>query len=208
MTDSQARPLKHELDLFFAAVTEGYLEIAGAFLDCYPACVNQPVINGAPPLIRAALYKQVDMACFLLARGASADGADLSGWTPLIYAVREGNTRLTGILLNYGASIDLKCDSGLTPLMFAVYEDQIDAIRFLLERGAAVDEKSKDGKTALMIAKEKGKPGAAAVLEQWVEARLRLHAEEKAKVQAARQLERLQSRRPKQSPFGKGGCRP
>jgi ankyrin repeat protein len=215
MTDHQLKnafpaeiPSEKEVDDFFDAVTKGNLSGTRAFLDKYPSCINQPIINSAPPLIRAVIYKQIWIVHVLLSKGADADAKDLSDWTPLIYAAREGQTEMIDLLLQNGASIDMKIESsGMTALMFAVCEDRSDSVRLLLEKGATLDETDNNGKTALTRAKEGGKLKTAALIGKWQEMQQqRLSdgvAELRAKELAAAQLEKLKSRRPPASPFKK-----
>jgi ankyrin repeat protein len=195
-------PSEKELDEFFNAVTIGNLSGTRAFLDKHPACIDQPIINSASPLIRAAIYQQLEVVRVLLAKGALADTKDLSDWTPLIYAARYGQTEMLDLLLEHGASIDMKIEaSGLTALMFAVLEDRSDSVRLLLEKGAAADQKRNDGRTALMLAKERGEPEIVALLEEWQQRKERELADARAKISAAAILEKLKNRRPPQSPF-------
>jgi hypothetical protein len=193
-----------EMSDFFDAVTKGNLSCTRAFLDKYPKLVNQPVINSAAPLIRAAYYQQLEVARVLLAKGADADTKDLSDWTALIYAARNGQLEMIDLLLEHDAVIDRKVESsGLTALMYAIFMDKTEAVRLLLERGADAGEKSVQGKTALMYAREFERPEIVALFEDQQRRRDEAAADAAAKVAAQATLEKLKTRRPKQSPFKK-----
>ncbi|MCE9507219.1 MAG: ankyrin repeat domain-containing protein [Alphaproteobacteria bacterium] len=197
-------PSENELDVFFDAVTKGNLSATRAFLDKHPSCVNQPIINSAVPLMRAAYYQQLEVARILLVKGADPNIGDLSDWTALIYAARNGQLEMIDLLLEHGAAIDRKVESsGLTALMFAALMGQDEAVSLLLEKGADAGVKSIAGETALGFAKREGYPQAVVLLKEWQQRKERALADTRAQASAAARLEKLKTRRPKQSPLKK-----
>jgi ankyrin repeat protein len=56
----------------------------------------------------------------LLARGLSADLADVNGWTPLHFAAQARSVAVAVLLLDAGAPVDATEEHGNTPLFTAV----------------------------------------------------------------------------------------
>jgi ankyrin repeat protein len=80
----------------------------------------------------------VEIARFLLERGANVNQAGGGGITPLMLAAREQDAGLVRLLLDHGADIEARSQSGETALSLAAMAGRLDTIRLLLERGADI----------------------------------------------------------------------
>jgi ankyrin repeat protein len=104
--------------------------ISGAVRHHYLDVANVLVQLGAPvdrtdlritPLVKAVVGDQVEMASFLISRGADVNHVDGNGMTPLLYAasIDFGSSAMIDMLLKAGARTDLKTKEGKTALELA-----------------------------------------------------------------------------------------
>jgi len=106
-------------DAISGAVRHGYLDVAetlvtlGAPVDRTDARIT--------PLVKAVLGDQVEMAKFLIAKGADVNHVDGNGMTPLLYAasIDFGSSAMIDMLLKAGARTDMKTKEGKTALELA-----------------------------------------------------------------------------------------
>jgi ankyrin repeat protein len=106
-------------DAISGAVRHGYLDVAetlvtlGAPVDRTDARIT--------PLVKAVLGDQVEMAKFLIAKGAGVNHVDGNGMTPLLYAasIDFGSPAMIDMLLKAGARTDMKTKEGKTALDLA-----------------------------------------------------------------------------------------
>jgi len=106
-------------DAISGAVRHGYLDVAevlvklGAPVDRTDARIT--------PLVKAVLGDQVEMAKFLIAKGAGVNHVDGNGMTPLLYAasIDFGTPAMIDMLLKAGARTDMKTKEGKTALELA-----------------------------------------------------------------------------------------
>jgi ankyrin repeat protein len=106
-------------DAISGAVRHGYLDVAetlvklGAPVDRTDARIT--------PLVKAVLGDQVEMAKFLVAKGADVNHVDGNGMTPLLYAasIDFGSPAMIDMLLKAGARTDMKTKEGKTALELA-----------------------------------------------------------------------------------------
>jgi ankyrin repeat protein len=73
------------------------------------------------PLVKAVLGDQVEMARFLISKGADPNHVDGNGMTPLLYAasIDFGGPAMIDMLLKAGARTDMKTKEGKTALELA-----------------------------------------------------------------------------------------
>ena len=83
-------------------------------------------------------HTDVEVARYLIKRGAKVNVKDNKGFTPLHMAVMNGYVNLIPLLLNSGANIDALDNNGTSPLFRAIHKKQYEAMKILLERGADV----------------------------------------------------------------------
>src|SRR6266853_591836 len=106
-------------DAISGAVRHGYLDVAdtlvrlGAPVDRTDARIT--------PLVKAVLGDQVEMASFLISKGADVNHVDGNGMTPLLYAasIDFGSPAMIDMLLKAGARTDMKTKEGKTALDLA-----------------------------------------------------------------------------------------
>jgi ankyrin repeat protein len=106
-------------DAISGAVRHGYLDVAetlvklGAPVDRTDARIT--------PLVKAVLGDQVEMAKFLISKGADVNHVDGNGMTPLLYAssIDFGSSAMIDMLLKAGARTDMKTKEGKTALELA-----------------------------------------------------------------------------------------
>jgi ankyrin repeat protein len=106
-------------DAISGAVRHAYLDVAetlvklGAPVDRTDARIT--------PLVKAVLGDQVEMAKFLIAKGAGVNHVDGNGMTPLLYAasIDFGSPAMIDALLKAGARTDMKTKEGKTALDLA-----------------------------------------------------------------------------------------
>jgi len=106
-------------DAISGAVRHGYLDVAdtlvklGAPVDRTDARIT--------PLVKAVLGDQVEMARFLISKGADVNHVYGNGMTPLLYAssIDFGSPAMIDMLLKAGARTDMKTKDGKTALYLA-----------------------------------------------------------------------------------------
>lgn len=113
--------------------------------------INVRDVDGATPLMHAALYGTQECLRFLLDQGADPNARNSAGVTALMWAV--GEVDKVRLLVSRGADVNAKSHEGKTPLLMAAQSDRNTAtIKFLLDKGADVSAKDSAGLTALIEA--------------------------------------------------------
>ncbi len=97
----------------------GYLDVARVLVE-----LGAPVDRTdarITPLVKAVLGDQVEMARFLISKGAGVNHVDGNGMTPLLYAasIDFGSSAMIDMLLKAGARTDMKTKDGKTALDLA-----------------------------------------------------------------------------------------
>ena len=106
-------------DPISGAVRHGYLDVARVLVE-----LGAPVDRTdarITPLVKAVLGDQVEMARFLISKGADVNHVDGNGMTPLLYAasIDFGGSAMIDMLLKAGARADMKTKEGKTALELA-----------------------------------------------------------------------------------------
>jgi len=106
-------------DPISGAVRHGYLDVARVLVDL-GAAVDRTDAR-ITPLVKAVLGDQVEMARFLISKGADPNHVDGNGMTPLLYAasIDFGSSAMIDMLLKAGARTDMKTKEGKTALELA-----------------------------------------------------------------------------------------
>ncbi len=98
----------------------------------------------------------MDMAKYLVKKGANVNIQDPFGRTALMHAIghmpRRGSD-MTKYLLDNGANINIRDKNGMTALATAEAWGDIEMFKYLLSRGADINIKDNKGDTVLMVAK-------------------------------------------------------
>jgi len=106
-------------DPISGAVRHGYLDVARVLVDL-GAAVDRTDAR-ITPLVKAVLGDQVEMARFLILKGADPNHVDGNGMTPLLYAasIDFGSPAMIDLLKSSGARADARTKEGLTALDLA-----------------------------------------------------------------------------------------
>lgn len=153
------------------AAKDGDLEKVMALLIENPDLLDLKNKDGATPLELAASFDRMDVAEFLLSKGAEvvslahaksiamaelllANRANVNliskgGWTALLSAAISGRTERVEFLLAHGAEVNATKDDGDTSLHLAAYYNFPDVVKLLLASGAEVNAINKDGQPPL-----------------------------------------------------------
>jgi ankyrin repeat protein len=106
-------------DPISGAVRHGYLDVARVLVEL-GAPVDRTDLR-ITPLVKAVLGDQVEMAAFLISKGADVNHVDTNGMTALLYAasIDFGSPAMIDMLLKMGARTDMKTKDGKTALELA-----------------------------------------------------------------------------------------
>lgn len=110
-------------------------------------------VRGNTPLFIAMSKNAVDVALFLLKKGADPNAMDQTGFTATMLAAQSGLDTILVRLLEKGANpnaqtLSTKGRTGMTALMYAAAKGNFRAIQILAQHGANGDLKDSDGATA------------------------------------------------------------
>lgn len=142
-------PALHRVTPLWAAAVAGRMDVLVALADA-GADVNAGSDSGSTPLRSACFMSHVEVARFLLARGADVRRANHNGGSCLVNAVQCAP--LCRLLLRAGADIDAQDSQLKTALHYAIQEHREDTTRLLLAAGADPSLKTREGDDALQIA--------------------------------------------------------
>ena len=105
------------------------------------------------PLLKAARHGYMEMAKYLLDKGADIDVQDYKGNSTLSLAVWEGKLEMVKFLISKDVNVDLRNEHNWNALMQAIHQGYYDIAELLIEKGSdlnAVD--GEQGATPLMLA--------------------------------------------------------
>ena len=200
-------PSQQEVDAFVEASGKNDAKAVVSFLDKYADAVDRKnSSHGSTAMTHTAYAGKKEMLELLLARGASVDEKDKSGWTPSMYAAACGDKEFLLLLLDKGAHVEGTAGRDeWTLLMLAAASENPETVELLIERGANLESKDCVGNTALDIARKNEEPVTAKVIERHLvlQKKERALAEIRTQEQAAARLEKLKNRRPPKSPLKK-----
>ncbi|KAI8611832.1 ankyrin repeat-containing domain protein [Chytriomyces sp. MP71] len=102
------------------------------------------------PLQWAARSGQIQMATYLMKRGANPNLFDKQGYNTLHLAAHAGHAMMIVYLISMGMDVDILDTMGRTSLMWAAYQgNSEETMRCLLKQGAVLDRVDSTGMTAL-----------------------------------------------------------
>lgn len=102
------------------------------------------------PFYRACAMNELEIAEFLLSKGADINALDNKSWSPLTAASMNGHLRIVQFLLSNGA--DIEVDPGNTPLLWACTFGNLDVVKYLVSKGADLSVRNREGETIVMAA--------------------------------------------------------
>jgi ankyrin repeat protein len=148
-----------QVPLYYAALF-GFRDLVERLVVAHPGHVNsRGDYLGAP--LNAAIYNgHVNIALFLLERGADVESRGWRGQTALYMSSSPGYTEVVQSLIDRGADPNTECDDWndnyqvvkWTPLHVALRKGRMEIARVLLEHGADVNYQDKFGKSSLHLA--------------------------------------------------------
>ncbi|XP_060756563.1 transient receptor potential cation channel subfamily A member 1b [Neoarius graeffei] len=108
------------------ACTQGAMEAVQAMLLPYEMRMDE-IINirdaaNQTPLHRAALFNHVDLATYLVSKGADINCVDCKGFTPLLLATTSSAWKTVSFLLSKGADFRIKGKTGWNFLHFVIFQ--------------------------------------------------------------------------------------
>lgn len=122
----------------FEAVTAGDLAKVKAFIEADAQALKAMNNYQQTPLIVAIQKRRIEVAEYLLARGADVNAKDNAGATPLSYAIAGGLSGIAKTLIDRDADIDSPAMWNMRPLAFALEFKRRDIAEMLCDKGAAV----------------------------------------------------------------------
>jgi len=129
--------------------------------------VRDKSYDGMSPLHAAVENGNVEIARFLLERGAKVNIRDFEKRTPLMMLDEDATPEMLQLLLSFGAKLKLVDKQGNTALHHAAANGlEAEMIRTFVSYGVNINAANKEGKTALMLAaEENARETVAAFLE-------------------------------------------
>jgi cytohesin len=99
--------------------------------------------GGQTPLFAAVYGDHIDIARFLIAKGANVNAKDMAGQTPLHVVCVHGKRNMVELLIAEGADVNARDYGGCTPLhrMFTIGRQRMDIAELLIAKGADVNAK-------------------------------------------------------------------
>ena len=135
------------------AVRAGNLQRVKALVERGEDVNTTEQVGGETPLHAAASVGRMDIAHFLVDRGADVSAADIHGETPLHVAAAVGRMDIARLLVDRGADVTAADSRGETPLHRAVhYGNRVELAYLLLDRGARPDVANSEGVAPIDLA--------------------------------------------------------
>ena len=137
--------------LYYAAFC-GFYDLVKRLVNSHPQLINTVGGQYDFPVLAALSGKYIQVAEFLLQRGAKVNIRGTGGLTPLQMMNRFPKQDLVGVasfLLKHGADVNFRASNLSTPLHEAASFCWPDLVQFLLENGADVDSRDDGGRTPL-----------------------------------------------------------
>ena len=131
------------------AVRRGSIVEVKRLVAASPESVNESLgYDRISPLMAACRHGRLDLARFLLERGARVDRRSRIGHTALTEAARHGSAPLAKLLIGNGAAAEPKPPRSSTPLIEAAERGHLEFVKVLLEHGTDVSAVDYAGYTA------------------------------------------------------------
>ncbi|XP_068245458.1 protein fem-1 homolog A-like [Palaemon carinicauda] len=120
--------------------------------------------SGATALWASVVGGHIDIADYLISKGAEVNTTTNSKCTPLLAATSQRRLDLVKLLVQKGADVEISDYHGLTCLIAASSSGNEDLVKYLVDVGANVNRRRIDGKGALHVAVRYGKSKVAKML--------------------------------------------
>jgi len=118
------------------AALQGDLPRVKALLAKDPSLLNAKGHNEKAPLHWAAQGGHLELAKYLISRGAAVDALNIQKETPLVYAAEGGHLKLAELLIAKGAGVNVRTTLQASPIHYALWAEQIELVKLMLKKGA------------------------------------------------------------------------
>uniref|UniRef100_A0A8C5TI70 SAM domain-containing protein n=1 Tax=Malurus cyaneus samueli TaxID=2593467 RepID=A0A8C5TI70_9PASS len=121
----------------------GNFQLVKEIVDEDPSQVNITNVDGASPLMIAAVTGQLPLVQLLVEKKADIDKQDnVHGWTALMQATYHGNKNVVKYLLNQGADVNRRAKNGYTAfdLIMLLNDPDTELVRLLASACMQVDK--------------------------------------------------------------------
>jgi ankyrin repeat protein len=118
------------------AALKGDLAVVRELLAKDPALLNAKGRNEKAPLHWAAQGGHLELAKYLIAKGANVNELNIQKETPLVYAAEGGHLKLAELLIAKGADVNIKTTLNAAPIHYALWADRTEVFNLLLKKGA------------------------------------------------------------------------
>ena len=118
------------------AALKGDLAMVKEILAKDPSLLNAKGHNEKAPLHWAAQGGHLEVAKFLIAKGANVNELNIQKETPLVYAAEGGHLKLAELLIAKGADVNIKTTLQASPIHYALWAEHIEMVKLMLKKGA------------------------------------------------------------------------
>ncbi len=149
------------------AAKAGLIDVVKAFIEKNPLLLNRTDFNNQSPLLWASSEGHVEIAEYLLKKGANLEFAtttprpthSANGRTALYWATTKGHHKMVNLLAKAGAITTTALgDKQFQPIHKAVFLGKLDLVRVLIEHNPdLLEEMDIDGHTPLYLAVGRGR---------------------------------------------------
>lgn len=123
----------------FKTIQSGNLDALEELLDRNPELVHAKDSEGDSTLTHAVVFRNIEMARFLIENGVKINESNLQGFTALHWAAIRAGSEMARLLIQNGAQTNI-CDyENQTPLHKAGASGNIEAAAVLVEEGADLE---------------------------------------------------------------------
>jgi ankyrin repeat protein/arginine repressor len=135
--------------------TNGILKGVKYLVEEKKVSIEVKTVKGATPLFHAVSDNHVDIARYLIEKGAKQTKA--WGSYPVQEAVSKQNAEMLQLLLDNGGKVHINelTESGYSALNLAIMDINLELVKILVENGANVNGKDSEGRTTLSYCQDR-----------------------------------------------------
>jgi ankyrin repeat protein len=150
---------------FAVAIEKGDLDAVKALVESgnKPDTLIEYGEHKITPLMKASWEGEIDIAKYLIEKGADVNAEDDSGQTPLFNAILRDHSNVVALLIEKGAKVNIKDSRQFTPLTSAAAAGYQEVVTILVKAGADLKAETY-GLTPLMFAVSSRKPETVRLL--------------------------------------------
>ena len=138
------------------AIQQGNLDLVKSILISNPGLLEMRNENNLTPLLSAAIQGNIEIARFLIEKGADVHAGDNEGSNALHNAAAGGRKEMIRLLVSKGMRVNDQDDRGMTALHFASSRGHLDCAELLVSLGADVSAEESNQRTPLFFAAGSG----------------------------------------------------